>query len=308
MTGFLISVGLTVFCLLQAVYWWRRSRSSRRASQLLSRLGGASLHQEVALLKEADSSGPLLDGLRDALSRAGRPRELAPFFTKVLNFSLIFGFLGLLLGGSLISGLLGIAVGSYIPFFQLSQAEQKRLQQIERTLPEALQILIISLRSGHSIPQAVETTAAETSGPLQVELQVLSDEFRLGRSVEEGFLSFGQRLSGLHTVRTLAVSVIILQQTGGNLVEVLEQLINALEAQSQYARKLAAMTAEGRMSARILCGLPPLFLGMTWLAAPEYVEKLAEPGPGLVVSAIAATLYVAGYVWVQRLVNPKVGV
>ena len=154
------------------------------------------------------------------------------------------------------------------------------------------------------MPKAIATTAAETNGPLQEELQVLADELRLGRTVEDGFMRLGQRLRSLPTMRTFVVAVVILQQTGGNLIEVLEQIVDVLHEQTQYARKLAAMTAEGRMSARILCGLPPVFLGLTSLAAPDYVGKLFNNVPGLVIFCLAMGLYLAGFFWVRRLVDP----
>jgi tight adherence protein B len=214
---------------------------------------------------------------------------------------------GLIVGASLGTGFAGALVGGGLPIIQLGRRRRERLVDIEKNLPEALQVLIISLKAGHAVPKAIATTAEEMPGPLRDELQILADELNLGRTVEDGFLRLGQRLSSIATIRTFVVAVIVLQQTGGNLVEVLEQLVDALHEQSQYARKLAAMTAEGRMSARILCSLPPAFLILTSLIAPEYVGGLFQPGPGLVIFGMALFLYVTGFLWVRRLINPNGG-
>ena len=87
--------------------------------------------------------------------------------------------------------------------------------------------------------------------------------------------------------------------------EVLEQLIDALHEQAQYVRKLAAMTAEGRMSARILGSIPPMFLGMVYLVGPDYVENLFKPGAGIAVFSVALTLYFSGLFWLNSMMSTK---
>ena len=307
MTTVVVTISLAIFCALQALYWFGRGRSSARANALLERLGGASSLQDVTLLKQVDEAGSFRSSLQDMLRQAGEPVQIFPFVIKVINWTLIGAVIGLVAGGSLAALAMGGIVGFVLPLLRLGQRRRQRLAQIEKNLPEALQVLIISLKSGHAMPKAIATTAEEMSGPLRIELQILADELRLGRSVEVGFLRLGQRLERLQTVRTFVVAVVVLQQTGGNMVDVLEQLVEALHEQSQYARKLAAMTAEGRMSARILCGLPPVFLGLTSLAAPEYVGGLLNAGAGIGILMVALSLYVGGVVWVRRLVDPGGG-
>jgi len=301
---FVVLVGATLFCVLQALYWHQRGRTRKKALDLLGRLGGAADFNEVSLLREGAADNGLVASLRTRLRQAGEPPEITPFLAKVVLWGLMGAVLGLLVGGALGTGLAGGLLGGSLPLMQLGRRRTQRLIDIEKNLPEALQVLIISLKAGHALPKAIATTAIEMPGALREELQILADELKLGRSVEEGFLRLGQRLSSLSTVRTFVVAVIVLQQTGGNLVEVLEQLVDALHEQSQYARKLAAMTAEGRMSARILCGLPPTFLLLTYLVAPEYIGGLFQPGFGLIVFGIALFLYVVGFFWVRRLIDP----
>jgi tight adherence protein B len=304
MTLFVTLIGATLFCALQALYWYQRGRTRAKSNALLDRLGGAADLNEVSLLKEGGAGGGLVASLKTRLRQAGEPPDIGPFVAKVMLWALMGSVIGLLIGGALGTGLAGALLAGFLPLMQLSRRRAQRLFDIEKNLPEALQVLIISLKAGHALPKAITTTAVEMPGPLCEELQILADELKLGRSVEEGFLRLGQRLSSISTVRTLVVAVIVLQQTGGNLVEVLEQLVDALHEQSQYARKLAAMTAEGRMSARILCGLPPTFLILTYLVAPEYVGGLFQPGLGLIIFGIALFLYLAGFVWIRRLIDP----
>ena len=194
--GFLLfCVAGSVFCALQALFWFTRSRSSARASALLERLGGAASINEVSLLTEVDEIGGLMGGLRERLVLAGDPPDITPFVSRVFLFSMLGGLAGLIVMNSLGAGLAGAIVGMSVPFMQLRNKIRSRAVQISKGLPEALQVLTISLKAGHALPKAVATTAAETPGALGEELQILAEELALGRSVEEAFLGLGQRLS-----------------------------------------------------------------------------------------------------------------
>jgi tight adherence protein B len=300
-TVFVITIALCLFAFMQAGYWFLRGRGEGRAANLLARLGGVAADVEVSLLRQEDDEASLIAGLRHRMRQAGDETEIPAFFAKSALFALVGGLIALILSGAFAPSVLGALIGFLVPYLQLSQRRRTRLMDIEKSIPEALQIIIISLRAGHPLPKAVETTAQEMSGPLRSEFQVLAEELKLGRSVEESFLNFGNRLGSVGTVRTLVVAIVVLQQTGGNLVEVLDQLVGALHDQAQYTRKLAAMTAEGRMSARILGGLPPTFLFLTYLVAPDYIMTLFTSVTGLGVFGLACALYGLGMLWLRSM-------
>ena len=297
--------GLTIFCAAQALFWSARRRAEERAASLLQKLGGQIEVKNISLFKEAEDDYRSMSSIRRLMVEAGEAPDLKSFLTKMMMWALICGVGFMILSGSLLPFIWGALLGSSIPYFGLKRARASRMADIEKSVPEALEVMIISLKAGHALPKAVSTTAAEISGPFSDELNQLSEELRLGRSVEDVFLRLGNRLSGVKTVRTLCVSVLVLQQTGGNLVEVLEQLIEALHEQAQYVRKLAAMTAEGRMSARILGGLPPMFMLAVYLVGPDYIGKLFTPGAGYLVLGVALVLYFGGIFWLNSMISTK---
>ena len=298
-------LGLMVFCGAQALFWSARKRQEQRAAELLAKLGGELEIKNVSLFKDSSDSYQALGFLRRLMVEAGEKPDFQAFGTKMLMWGLIIGVVFMLFSGSLAPFFAGGILGACVPYFGLQRARSSRMAEINQSVPEALEVMIISLKAGHALPKAVSTTAAEITGPFADELNQLSEELRLGRSVEDVFLRLGNRLSGVKTVRTLCVSVLVLQQTGGNLVEVLEQLIEALHEQAQYVRKLAAMTAEGRMSARILGAIPPMFLGMVYLIGPDYVENLFKPGAGIAVFSVALLLYFSGLFWLNSMMSTK---
>ncbi|MCA9559521.1 MAG: type II secretion system F family protein, partial [Myxococcales bacterium] len=168
-----------------------------------------------------------------------------------------------------------------------------------------LEVMIISLRAGQSLDQTIRLTASELDAPIGDEFHRVSEEVQLGRPLEEALVAMSARLAAARTVRTFVTSVLVLRQTGGNLIEVLEQIIDTMRQQAQYERKLSAMTAEGRSSARMLAGLPPIFVLLAYMADSNYIGTLVNDPVGRVLLTVAIIMYTAGVVWTRRLTNPK---
>lgn len=308
----IICAAATIFFVLQAVYWSLASRRSARQDVLAQRLGTSeSATANDSLLRGAEG-GTWVDQLsfaaaiRGLLEEAGEEGAIGPFATRCIVFFLGTFTLMLIITadpfGAFFFGLMAVM----IPYLMLVRKRRLRVSRIEEQLPEALEVMTISLRAGQSLAQTIRLTAQEIQPPIGDELRRVSEESELGRPLDEALIAMSQRLKQARTVRTFVVSVLVLRQTGGNLIEVLESIIDTMRQQSQYERKLKAMTAEGRSSSRMLAFLPPGFMFMAYLANPGYIGNLLSDPVGRMLMAISLILYVVGLFWVRRLVNPKV--
>ncbi len=304
-----------VFFGLQAVYWVRTNRRVTQDEVLKKRLGSV----EALTTDEAD--GLLRRGIDD---ERGALKWL-PFYAHLQATSfeagdasgvpglvlraLVFGFVGVTLA-LIATGMVGLAapaflLGALLPYAALSARVQKRRARIDEQLPEALEVMSISLRAGHSLQQTLRLTSTEIQSPLGDELRRVAEETELGRPIDEALLALSDRLRGSRAVRTFVVAVLVLRQTGGNLVEVIESIIDTLRQQSTYERKLLAMTSEGRSSARMLAMIPPIFTAMAFVTNPKYAGQLTSTSMGRMITLAAAGLYIFGLLWVRRLVDPK---
>jgi len=295
-----------VFCILQSVYWFARSQRGAREAILLDRLGEIDTPDSSvpALLRAEEADGTLAQAMGQLLEEAGEAPDLGPLVSRMgLSFLAVFAVFVLLTGSPGAAVIFG-SVGALFPILLLLRQKRARIDRIENQLPEALEVMTISLRAGHALSQAIRLTAREIEAPLRDELLRVAEEVALGRSLEDALIALGDRVPQAKTVRTFVVSVLVLRQTGGNLVEVLEQIIDGMRQQAQYARKLRAMTAEGRASAYMLAGLPPVFVGFTFLIDAGYVGQLFTPGLGYTIMVLSLTLYVLGVVWTRRLTDP----
>ena len=228
--------------------------------------------EESLLLRDEAQEGRFA-GLSLLLEEAGEDANVGAFLARICIWALLAFAVGLLLFGSLVPALMAGAASAYGPLILVRIRRARRYEAINRQLPDALEVMIISLRAGYAFPKALRSTAAEVDAPLKEELLRVADEISLGRTTEDALISMGTRLMEVTTVRTFVVAVLVLMQTGGNLVEVLDRIIDGMHEQTQYARKLAAMTAEGRLSARILGGLPPAFILLAYVVGPDYVAN-----------------------------------
>lgn len=303
----------SVFVTLQALYWVFIARREGRNTLLAQRLGSVDSVEEGLddiLRRTNDDEGfltglPFYETLVRRLNEAGETGGVTAFMVRVAVFVLGGFAAGVVLTGDPIFAFV-VALGlGFVPYTLLLRKVSQRIQRIEEQLPEALEVMCISLRAGHSLQQTIRLTAGELQVPLGDELRQVAEEAELGRPIDEALLAMADRVRGARSVRTFVVAVLVLRQTGGNLVEVIESIIDTMRQASAYQQKLQSMTAEGRSSALILGLLPPAFALLSFVADPQYARKLYTDPMGQMLVTLAGTFYVVGILWVRRLVAPK---
>lgn len=304
-TLLVLMASLSVFFTLQAMYWIAKSRRDKRSALLDQRLGAVEEEDEFEGLVRAEVEGDWAMRLSQLIRAAGESGDVSAFIQKMLVYASVAFLMGLLFSKSIGFAICIAGIGAYWPYLRLKSKRDKRIDQIEQQLPEALEMMIISLRAGQSLEQTVALNARELPSPIGEEFAQISEEVRLGISMDEAMKSMSARLPGARTVRSFVVSVLVLRQTGGNLIEVLESIIDTMRLQARYEHKLKSMTAESRSNARTLGALPPGFVVISMVINPDYISQVGGTGLGRLMMLIAIILYVLGFVWINRLVNPK---
>lgn len=171
----------------------------------------------------------------------------------------------------------GIAVvmgvgGVYI---WVNNKAKKRTAMIEEQLPDAVELMVRSLRVGHPFTSAVQIVAKEVPDPLGTEMGLIADESAYGRDVGEALKEMAERLD-MQDMRFLAVAVTIQQQSGGNLAEVLAGLAKVIRARFRLFRRVKAITAEAQWSGKFLSGFPLFCLGGILAKDPGYYDSVID--------------------------------
>jgi len=149
------------------------------------------------------------------------------------------------------------------------------MAMIEEQLPDAVELMVRSLRVGHPFPSAIQIVSNEIEDPLASEFGMIADEAAYGRDVGESLKEMAERLD-MQDMRFLAVAVTIQQQSGGNLAEVLAGLAKVIRARFRLFRKVKAITAEAQWSGKFLSAFPLLALGGILLKDPNYYDNVLD--------------------------------
>ncbi len=200
-----------------------------------------------------------------------------------------------------IAGLLGFA----IPYLYLSIRVSRRRKEFDSVLPETLTLVAGSLSAGHSIQQSFDTVVRESAGVMREELGRALSEARLGGPFEDALHHVAERM-GSDDFRWVVMAITVQREIGGDLAEVLRNVADMLRERDRLRRQVQTLSAEGRLSAYVLIGLPIAMFGYMLLVRPEYVSSLFTTTIGLALSALAFVLMVIGAFWMSRIVKIEV--
>jgi tight adherence protein B len=265
---------------------------------------GAVARAALALSAQVVRSRGLEARLTAQLERANlrlRPHEWLLLralvsFAGGLLLALFAGPLGLLFG------LVVIWVGTAL--YRRFRAD-RRARVFAMQLPDALQLVVGSLRSGFSLTQSLESMIRELPDPLSTEFARAMGETRLGVPLEEALDRVAIRMA-CPDLGWAVVAVRVQREVGGNLAEVLETTVSTMRERESLRRHVRALSAEGRLSAYVLLALP-VVLGVFMLAfRRDYLRPLYTSPFGVTMLLAGAGLVVVGAFWMSRMVKIKV--
>jgi tight adherence protein B len=236
-------------------------------------------------------------GLAQALNLADVSTEPGQFALRIVIGSALLGVLGLLV--SPILGLILVATPYFLVRTWVSHKGTKRQEAFAEQLPDVLQLLITSLRSGYGLPQALTSVSEEAQEPSRSEYQHMLAEAQMGRDLPAALRSLAARMNN-EDLEWVVGAIEINRETGGNLAEILENVQGTIRERQRMGRKVRSFTAEGRLTARILTAMPFLLGLWQWRAHPDDFSILFH-GVGLLVLAACGVLMILGWFWIKRL-------
>ena len=308
---------VAVLALVQGIYLTVFGKSISLNSRVNRRLDmlerGAGREQVLEQLRKEMSqhmkskSIPLYSILAEKAQKANiafTPSQLI----MVMGILSVVAFVGLTFatGASFpIRIVLSIAMGVGAVFVWVNNTAKKRLGMIEEQLPEAVELMVRSLRVGHPFTSALQIVAKEVPDPLGSEMGVISDEAAYGRDVGEALKHMAERMD-MQDLRFLAVAVTIQQTSGGNLAEILDGLAKVVRARFKLFRRVRAITAEAKWSGMFLSLFPIVALVMINVIQPNYYDDVKETSAFIPACLVVAGFLVANIFVMKALVNIKV--
>lgn len=207
--------------------------------------------------------------------------------------------------GIVIRVLLALLLGVGGIFFWVSGKAKKRMNLMEEQLPDAVELMVRSLRVGHPLASAIQAVAREIPDPLGTEFGIIADEAAYGRNVAEAISEMAERLD-IQDLRFLAVAVSIQQTSGGNLAEVLDGLSKVIRSRFRLFRRVRAITAEPRWSGIFLSAFPIVVMVIIQLVSPDYYDNVKQTAAFMPTAIVVFVLLGANMVFMKVMTTIKV--
>jgi tight adherence protein B len=192
-----------------------------------------------------------------------------------------------------------------LPFMVLRWLRSRRQGRFAAQFPDALDIIVRSLRAGHPVPVAVNMVGREMGDPIGSEFGIVTDEITYGADLETAMRNLYARI-GSDDLPLFVTAVAIQGSTGGNLGEILQNLSAVIRQRFKMRRKIRALAAEGRASAMILSALPiGMFFVILWLVPDFYGSVWDVPLTKELVGGASFWMMIGNLI-MFRMVNFKV--
>ena len=270
--------------------------------------GGFGQTEKSILRQEAQGAGrfilslPKGDAIYSMLLRAGmEDRAIVVIILAIGVFFLVtIGLSGSL--GPAIATLVGLAAGYFVPKKYLNRKITKRNEAFINQFPDAVDMIVRSVRSGHPLNTALKMVAENMDPPISTEFKNLVDEIAFGRTNTEALRRLSYRVDepDLHF---FVVILSVQQETGGNLAEVLSNLSGIIRKRKQLRLKIKAMTSEGRATAYILGSLPLVVFGAIHITSPDYLTPLFTTTGGNIILGTAVGLVALAAFIIKNMLN-----
>jgi tight adherence protein B len=309
-TPYLLLVsGLVFIAALMAItflYWGWRSREEEKSRHIARRLGTLVEGDEDSVFRLMSVKDPVAEAmgewgqqLEGMLRQANSSYGLQGLVSRMGFWALA----GVTVAGVVLRSpiaVVGIGLGA-IPLLLVSSQATERAGRMSEQLPDALDLIARSLQAGHGLSDAIRLCAEEMQPPISQEFGRVYEEHNLGRDFRDCLNNLISRNPRNFDLKIFVSSLLLARETGGNLIEILNNISKTVRERFVFETKVKAMTAEARFSAIILGGLPFALLGIIYMMRPEYLTPLFNDPLGRTMLMVAGTMFTLGVMVMRRI-------
>ena len=310
----LVLVFVAVLAIGQGLYWAYIGRQEQKQEDLRRRLGQAggglddaeaeSLFLEQEADVAANAFGRLGANIQQMIISSEAEYNVSQFFVR----SILAGGVAMVVGGigiGRIGILLGIP-GLMLPYFLLKRAVSVRGRKLVEQMPDTLELMSRSLQAGMGLSDSFKLVAEEMPMPIAGEFGRIFEEVRFGRDYREAFGKMVDRNPTLFDLRLFVSSVLLQRETGGNLIEILNNISTTIRSRFLFEGKVRAMTSEAKFTAGLLACLPIFVVTAINVLNPEYIGILFTDIRGNFILFLAFCMYVFGGWMMSEVSNVEV--
>jgi len=299
---------------------WLQKLFTQKEDALRKRIEAIATENVARAHAAATQSGPRAMGIAALLSRVIGPRyaraqadllagadlpfRVGEFITMRLCLAAMGVAGGLILTDEVLSALVLAILGYLGPSFYVRWRRDRRRMLFDMQLPDTLQLITNSLRSGFSFIKSIEVAAQSSVPPMSHELAVVLRETTLGMSSDDALHNMARRVQSPDF--DIVVSAYLIQrEVGGNLAVVMEKVADTVRQRLRLRGEMKVLTAQGKFSGWIVGLLPVAVFAVLSVASPGYFEPLLTDRFGLQLLAFAICFQLIGVLAIKKIVTIK---
>jgi tight adherence protein B len=296
---------------------FQRSQQNKQIHAILRTADPAAVGQHVKLLSSQDNEDGITTFLKSFRFVASLDLIAEQAGIEWTGVKLIFMSFAGAVAAALLSSQLPVqsyrslvvlalaAAGGWLPFFVVLRKRSKRLAAFEEQFPEALDFISRSMRAGHGFSVGLEMLVQDSPEPLAGLFRRVLNDLHLGSPLDVALAKL-VALVPLLDVRFFTASVLLQQETGGNLSEILSKLSHVIRERFRLKGQVKAAAAHGKITGLVLLIMPVAVAAIMLVTSPAYLGILLTDPLGKKMIAFAICAQVVGYFCIQKIVNIKV--
>ncbi len=183
--------------------------------------------------------------------------------------------------------------------------EAKRKLAFEDRILDLTMGLANAMKAGMALPQALEKVSEQLGGVMREEVSVVLREYRLGMGLTDAIDRLVERMP-CEDMRLLSSAVRLSTQTGGSLVDVMDQLVDTIRNRTEFQQKLKTLTAQGKFEAMAMASAPLAAFVLLYFCQPDLMQPLVTTTTGWIAICVALVLEVVGFVVIKKIVTIEV--
>jgi tight adherence protein B len=243
-------------------------------------------------------AGEIESSLADAFVFVNRQKAAAWSMVVIVGLPILV----FLLSHSILIAAASVPIAMMLPKKYLKRMRKKRIETLEKQLPDALLMMSGALRAGASFPTALEAVVHESAAPISQEFDLLMREIRLGIDLDIAMRNVERRIP-VPDFLMVTAAVTIAREVGGNLAEALESVARTLREKLQMEGKIKALTSQGRMQGIVMTCLPLLLMLVLRFMEPKAMAPLFNEPVGWGTLAVIGVMEFLGYVSISKITN-----
>jgi tight adherence protein B len=307
-----LSLILIIFMLPMAVQNTPQARIRRRLTSIgrltyaskaeIQNILKTSIYSEVTWLNDLLSRFRLTHHVALMLERGNVDMTPGLFLLLCAGAGAITVFLLVTIGQTLLVAVLVGIVGLVSPYIYLKVITWRRLRKFLEQMPDGLDMIAQSLQAGLGLTQSLVFVGKEMPDPLGTEFSVFIEEVNLGLPLNEAMKNLQERMS-LPEVRLFSTALLVQREVGGSLAELLTKLSDIIRDRFRIERMIKSLTAQNRMTAWIVCSIPPILALFMFIREPEVMNTMMTSPVGRGMLAVGLILEILGIVTFHKLIK-----